>query len=307
MDPLQHDRSACQGIGTGLQTENAGGCRSCAVGPKNCTPEQCEDERASLIRAIESEVIPRLMLLQAENRGSWPAAASDTSGEAAPPSFPSIAQFAEIAMSGDHGLASDYVEAMRAHGASLEKVCLDLLGPAARHMGEMWVRDECNFAEVTLGLCRLQHLLRDNCDRLPGESDAGDLRGLRALLAPVPGEQHTLGLAMVMEFFRRAGWDVDGGPGIGLDELRAMVAKDWFHIVGFSASDAFHFPALTRCIRAVRKASLNPRIGIMVGGRAFTSHPDVAMQVGADATCEYGNEAPIQAERLLAVMARAQR
>jgi transcriptional regulator PpsR len=120
------------------------------------------------------------------------------------------------------------------------------------------------------------------------------------LLLPGPGEQHTFGLVMVSEFFRRAGWDVAGGPWeAGADPI-IMVRREWFDVVGFSLGSELHLDELAQCIRAVRKAAINPRIGIMVGGPIFSLHPEFVSRVGADGAASDGRKAPEMAERLSA-------
>ena len=50
----------------------------------------------------------------------------------------------------------------------------------------------------------------------------------------------------------------------------------------------------------MREASLNPKLGIMVGGSAFTRHPGWVAEVGADGTAANGPAAVILAKKLLA-------
>ena len=57
--------------------------------------------------------------------------------------------------------ARTYVEALRAQGVSLESLYLDLLAGAARRLGEWWASDLCDFADVTVGVGRLQQILRE--------------------------------------------------------------------------------------------------------------------------------------------------
>ena len=45
-------------------------------------------------------------------------------------------------------------------GLPVERVLLDLLAPSARLMGEMWTADQVSFVDVTLGLSRIQQMLR---------------------------------------------------------------------------------------------------------------------------------------------------
>lgn len=58
-------------------------------------------------------------------------------------------------------MASDYVESMGRKGASLETIFLNLFSPAAKYLGKLWEEDICDFADVTIALCRLQQLLRE--------------------------------------------------------------------------------------------------------------------------------------------------
>lgn len=123
------------------------------------------------------------------------------------------------------------------------------------------------------------------------------------LLAPAPGEQHTFGLSMVAEFFRRAGWDVWSGPVASRQELVGMVRAAWFAVVGLSVSSERKLDEVATAIRAIRRASRNRSIGVMVGGPMFLEHPDWVARVGADATAVDGRQAIRQAHDLLALLA----
>ena len=249
--------------------------------------------RARLGRAVEAEVVPRLLLghrrppARRPPSGRWIADATR------------VAELANCAI-GDADAAGDYVAAMRADGAGVESVYLDLLAPAARRLGEMWEDDSLSFADVTIGLLRLHQVLRALGPDFRAEA-APERPGRRAVLVPVPGEQHSFGLAMVTEFFRRAGWGVWSGTPASLDELLAIVRGEPFGVVGFSVACDDRLEWLATCIRRVRAASRNPAIGVMVGGPIFVSHPDLAMAVGADTTAQDGRHAVFQAEGLLAL------
>ena len=87
---------------------------------------------------------------------------------------------------------------------SVESIFLDLLAPAARQLGTQWEADVTDFANVTLGVSRLQRIMRRLGDTFL-QRDQPRQRGESALLTIIPGEQHSFGLSMVAEFFRRAG------------------------------------------------------------------------------------------------------
>jgi methanogenic corrinoid protein MtbC1 len=121
----------------------------------------------------------------------------------------------------------------------------------------------------------------------------------RALFAPAPGEQHGLGALIVEEFFRRAGWQTWSVPALDADELVALVAGRAFDIVGLTVSVERHVEPLARSITAVRQASRNPDIIVLVGGRVFTETPALAAEIGADGTAADGALAVALADRLL--------
>jgi methanogenic corrinoid protein MtbC1 len=213
-----------------------------------------------------------------------------------------VTELSRIVLTEDISQAVTYLRAMQGHGLSLDVLCQDLLAPAARRLGEMWEQDLCHFADVTLALWRLQQVLRKFSEELPFEVPHRE-RVLTALLVGAPGEQHTFGLSMVMEYFRRAGWDLCGGPPVLLAELVGTVRDNWFDIVGFSVSSDKGLETLAFCIREVRLASRNPVIGVLVGGKVFVDQPELAVTVGADAIVLNVQQAPIHAEQLVANLA----
>jgi MerR family transcriptional regulator, light-induced transcriptional regulator len=248
---------------------------------------------ALLARAIEQEIIPRLMLAHRSPSDclTLPAVADDQVNQE------DIQAFAKLVLSPDEDLALPCVAAMRARGISVETIYLDLLAPVARYLGELWDQDLCDFTDVTMGLSRLHRVLRELSPAFSRASDCA-ANGRRVLLLPAPGEQHTFGLVMVAEFFRRAGWDVAGGPWEAGGDPSVMVRREWFDVVGFSMANHLNMDELRECIGKVRKAAMNPNVGIMVGGPAFAANPEYVDLVDADASVNDGSKAPEFAEKL---------
>ena len=188
-------------------------------------------------------------------------------------------------------------------GLQPESLYLDLLTPAARRLGAMWADDVCDFSEVTVGLVRLHHIMRSlEPDFMRDASVRPD--SPRALLIQMPGEQHGLGISMVVQFFRRAGWDVWNEPVATSADLLDMVRQQSLALVGISVSCSERLEALASDIRAIRRVSRNSRVRIMVGGPIFAEHPQLASMVGADATAADAREAVQQARTLVSSVAR---
>lgn len=250
---------------------------------------------ALLARAIEHEIIPRLMLAH-----RTPDECLSVPGLHNPAvTRQDVESFAKLILSGDPDVSQACITTMRSRGISVETIYLDLLAPVARYMGELWEQDLCDFTEVTIGLGRLHQVLRELSPAF-GQPAGHAGNGRRILLLPSPGEQHTFGLVMVSEFFRRAGWDVAGGPWEAGADPVVMVRREWFDIVGFSLGAEFHLEDLSECIQAVRKAALNEHVGIMVGGPIFGLHPEYVARVGADCAATDGRQAPAMAEQMSA-------
>ena len=263
--------------------------------------EAANDTRLSkLARAIEQEIIPRLMLAHraVAEPVPHPVGVGCAIGAA------EVQQFAKLVLSEDEDLAFATIDSLRAREVSVEKIYLDLLAPTARFLGELWEEDLCSFNDVTVGLGRLQRVLRELSPAL-GHSVEHPAQGRRVLLLPSPGEQHTFGLVMVAEFFRRAGWDVTGGAWAAGADAPELVGAEWFDVIGFSLGAEVHLPQLTACIASARRASRNQDIAILVGGPLFGVHPEFVDQVGADGMTISGREAPSLAEGLIASHARA--
>ncbi|CAL8977120.1 hypothetical protein RHODGE_RHODGE_00388 [Rhodoplanes serenus] len=250
---------------------------------------------APVNRAIEFHVVPKLVLAH-----TCTCEAAVTPGTAL--RADEIAELTHRVLSGDDAGALAFVEAVLARGLPVERIYLDVLAPTARRLGDLWTDDVCDFTQVTLGLWRLHRVLREFSAAFGSEVEHAQ-EGLPVLLVPVPGEQHTFGLAMVAEFFRRAGWLVWDAPMTGRHDLATMVRSEWFAVVGLSLSCESRLETLASCIQTIRRESCNRSIGVLVGGRVFVEHPDYVARVGADAAAVDARQAPIQAQNLVAALA----
>lgn len=206
--------------------------------------------------------------------------------------------FVRLLMEHEAAAACACAKAMHRGGLGLETIRLDVLAPAARRLGDLWMEDACTFTDVMVGLGRLHKVLHSL--ELAGPLEVPPLKEeRRILLTACPGEQHTFGIAVVAAFFREAGWHVYHDNAASDADLGQMVRRNWFAVVGFSICAEDQLTALAARIRRVRRASCNTAIRIMVGGKIFTDQPELAAQVGADATAFDGRHAVHQAQRIL--------
>jgi methanogenic corrinoid protein MtbC1 len=242
---------------------------------------------AVLAQAIQHEIIPRLMLAHRtpiECDVPPEVAKVEVSAE-------EVAAFGQLILTRREEQALACITRMRAAGAPIEAIYLDLLAPAARYLGVLWEEDLCDFTDVTLGLGHLQKMLRD-LNKEVEQSRYPTPNGLSILLVPTPGEQHTFGLSMVAELFRKQGWEVVGGPYDLADSPQVLTGQRAFDVVGFSLATSVNLNNLKKTIAEVRKASKNKGVCIMVGGPLFTLHPEVGSDIGADMVASDAQQAP---------------
>jgi MerR family transcriptional regulator, light-induced transcriptional regulator len=249
-----------------------------------------KSHEAQLTLFIRKQVIPRLAVAH----GLTQAAESEPS-RPAKPSIELLTAFADLAVNEEATAVAAFVEDLVAQGVPIESVYLDWIAPAARQMGCDWESDRCDFSQVTIGMWKLQqvlHLLSPSFlkDSVPGKSPR------RALLASVPGEQHTLGLFMISEFFRRAGWDVWSELPSDYEDIIGRARGEWFDLVGLSVGGDLKLEALSHAVTSLRRASRNSDVVVMVGGPVVITNPEIALTVGADLAARDARQAVAQAE-----------
>lgn len=260
------------------------------------------DGQSALLRTIEGEVIPRLILA---HRGV--VADGNRCDDVTSPLRPGsseITELARIVLRGNNAEAVAYLRGLQTLGMNTETIYLELLAPVARHFGVLWETERSDFVEVTVGLQRLQDLAHQLSDANETSSSSTAKSGRRALFVALPGEQHVFGTQLVGEFLRRAGWDVWDAPGANEADILSLVRGEWFALVGFSISTSAQLDSLAALVRKVRKASINRDVRIMAGGLPFAGHPERVAKVGADATALDGKDAVKQAEHLLELLGR---
>jgi methanogenic corrinoid protein MtbC1 len=249
-----------------------------------------EVDGTSLAHLIEDEVIPRLLV--AHRSDQRPASHAMP---VIPPGF--VQAFTLAAMAEEVSPLLVRLEDLLAGGVTVERICLHVLAPAARQLGEMWEEDACDFVDVTMGLWRLQELVHCLSSRQPAPCSVDEAPD--ALFGAVAGEQHMLGVRIVEEFFARAGWNTFTTPPVSEDELAGLVAGKAFDLVGLTIATDLHIGTVARAIATLRRASRNPAIVVIVGGKLLVERPEIVVELGADAAPSDAPSALVMAEQLV--------
>lgn len=269
------------------------GIRNQELGEDDECDTLLRDLSHTLRKTIEGEIIPRLML----SHQGFERHAKHERDETWKPSADDIASFTSIILNESDGRPLAYIAELRARNIPLDAIYIGLLAPTARLLGEMWANDRCHFVDVTIALARLQQLLHSLNQDFSSEK-APVVDGKRAVFSVASSEQHTYGMLMVAEFFRRDGWEVWCGPPEHGDEVPMLVNDDSFDVIGFSLSRESLLESLKQEISSVRRASRNPSLQILVGGRVFAENTSLVSEVGADIFAQDAKQAIARAQKL---------
>lgn len=238
-----------------------------------------DDCKKSLTNVIETQIIPRLV--QA-HRVSLADADLSALGPSITPK--QLATFVALSKSSQASETTQFIDELLHLGITTDRIFLDLIAPAARQLGLMWEQDLCDFTEVTCGLVRMHEIThRLGFEYQNGPQLGGDVQ--RIMLASAPGSQHFLGMTIVSDFFRKAGWDVVIEISVSEKELVHAVSNEWFDVIGISCATEAQLKNLPSLIRHLKAASGNPEPGVLLGGPIFTVQEHNARILGADGIC----------------------
>ncbi len=161
----------------------------------------------------------------------------------------------------------------RSQGHSLKDTYLFGITGSARLIGELWSRDTLDFVNVTIALSRLHRVMHEFSQEFLSEGNS-ESNGLSLLLMTEPGSQHGLGVFMLSEFFRQAGWRVTLASPQDIVDFKRIFLSDWFDAVVLSISTDRQIDTVSKVVLELSKATINPKLKIYVGGPMAQVSPE---------------------------------
>ncbi len=161
----------------------------------------------------------------------------------------------------------------RSQGHSLKDTYLFGITGSARLIGELWSRDTLDFVNVTIALSRLHRVMHEFSQEFLSEGNS-ESNGLSLLLMTEPGSQHGLGVFMLSEFFRQAGWRVTLASPQDIVDFKRIFLSDWFDAVVLSISTDRQIDAVAKSLPELSKTTANPNLKIYVGGPMAQVSPE---------------------------------
>lgn len=196
-------------------------------------------------------------------------------------------------VSDDSKAASRIITDLRADGVNAEDIYIKQLAAAARILGEKWLSDELSFSQVTVGTGRMFAIMRGLRHLFEPRIAAVDKT---AIFASVPGEDHTLGVHMAADLFRKEGWEIALKVGLDHDQLVAEIEKAPIGIVGLSISGEHSIEALSRLVVALHISC--PHAILLVSGSNVEDVRPLLNLMGLDAIAATVDEAKTQMDTL---------
>lgn len=186
-------------------------------------------------------------------------------------------------------------------GQSLEDIYMQGITPCARLLGEWWCSDRLDFAMTTIASTHLQQLLHDFSTEFLQESPQ-QRQPWSLLLLTEPGAQHSMGLFMLSEFFKRAGWAVTVGVPQDLVDFKRLFQSEWFDAVGISVSTDRHLDSLAAVLPSLREGSDNLGLQVFVGGPMAFVAPERLQGLAAEVLAQ---DAPATVAHITQAMSAA--
>ena len=202
----------------------------------------------------------------------------------------------ERMLASDVAGAWSVVERAMAAGTAPRRVCLDLIGPALREIGERWAQGDLAVGE--------EHAATSVASRLLGRvgpllARRGPARGT-VVMAGAPGERHGLPMIILADVLRCDGWDVvELGPDTPIADLVTAVSRaDRLVAVAISVGSDATRRAGARAAAAARRTA--PGVPVLIGGPGIEDEA-MARRLGADI---WGRDADAVSASLDAVVRR---
>ncbi len=185
--------------------------------------------------------------------------------------------------------AADLLAELRGHRLTVDAI-IDLYVPAtARLLGELWVDDRISFAEVTIGVMRLQALLSE-ATATTGFTSPTEEAELNTLVVVPNDEQHFLGASVVAGQMRRMGCDVAMSYDEDAATLTTRLMQGIPDLVLITCARRETLESVARTVQTIRTAAPTGPI-VAVGGAMKMKEKDVIDLTGADIVTNVAEEA----------------
>ena len=181
------------------------------------------------------------------------------------------------------------------HGTDVRDIYMNVLEPALKEIGSLWEQGKITVADEHYASIVTEHVMSKI---LPLMRSYEENHSLLALT--VGGESHTIGIRMVSDFFKMAGWNTYFlGASTPTDSIVSHIIKYKIDLLALSVSMNYHINSLEMLISTIRNHVKCKDVKIIVGGQAFLHNPNLWQRVGADGYAANAMEAVLVGNQLV--------
>lgn len=188
----------------------------------------------------------------------------------------------EAALDPDQGACHRAVQTALAQGVSREDMADYYIPQLSIQMGAQWCADELGFVDVTIGVSRLQMMLRDLGSAWTADHLTKACASTVLLIVPQDAH-HTLGALVLAGQLRRKGFSVCLNLGLNVNEITAKMQQTEFDAVFLSASQSEKLASLRKIVEVVKCSTPKPPPVVIGGGiLSVQTEKNVRIQTGAN-------------------------
>lgn len=184
------------------------------------------------------------------------------------------------ARSGDPEILNAIYGLIKARRLPAERVVDIYLPAAARRLGNAWHEGELDILSTTVGIARLQAILRE-LGRAWRADCAAEPCDARVILAVPEREQHTLGALIAAQQLRRLGVSVNMQLMAPPARVATLVADGSYEAVFVSMANRSNLDSCRKLVKSIRRAAPRP-VQIVLGGPMGVNEVGLCEEAGVD-------------------------
>lgn len=255
-----------------------------------CARQVPVEDLSESLRVLDEVVVPRMppedralvrgyLLIAMRDIENAPSRPTEVLTAASGPHAGIIAEYLVALLEGERMRACRVIGDAAAAGLSVRDIYTDVLTPALREIGRMWLLGDVTVAEEHFATATTLTAMSQLLLGAPGR----ERNGRTMIAATVEGNTHEVGVRMVADLFELEGWrSIYLGASVPAVDLRSAVIDFGAELVALSAAIPTQLQTLADTISVLRHSDHHTPPKIIVGGCGLTGISDVWERLGAD-------------------------
>ncbi len=201
-----------------------------------------------------------------------------------------LGDLCETFLADDNDPRHQAISRMRRDGIATSEIIDYIIPELARVLGQRWADDDLSFVDVAIGSARLQEAVRalvarelsQGFDTLDTETAGPNgIQTQRVLMVIPRSEDHTLGVFVAADQFRRFGYHVDIAVDQHPKQIATAIAQRHYSMVGLTIAGRRSL-ASTKDLVDIIRSNATQSLPIVLGGSLVETEQDLKTATGVD-------------------------